>query len=55
MLVYTDEMTRNVQVKDETFAHLKSLFLDREVVEITGTVSIAPCHFLMHSVSAKRY
>lgn len=39
VLVYTDEMTRNVQVREETFGKLKGLFSDREVVEITGTVS----------------
>jgi alkylhydroperoxidase family enzyme len=44
VLLYTDEMTRNVQVKDETFAHLKSLFNDQEVVEITATVSKATSH-----------
>lgn len=43
VLLYTDEMTRNVQVRDETFARLKSLFDDRDVVEITGTVS-SPQH-----------
>lgn len=40
VLLYADEMTRNVQVKDETFANLRELFSDKEVVEITGTVSI---------------
>lgn len=40
VLLYTDEMTRNVQVKDETFALVKSLFNDQEVVEITATVSV---------------
>lgn len=39
VLVYTDEMTRNVQVREETFGRLKEFFSDREVVEITGTVS----------------
>lgn len=39
VLVYSDEMTRNVRVKDETFAKLKELFNEREVVEITTTVS----------------
>ncbi|KID99932.1 Carboxymuconolactone decarboxylase, partial [Metarhizium majus ARSEF 297] len=39
VLVYTDEMTRNVHVSDETFGMLKALFSDGEVVEITGTVS----------------
>jgi alkylhydroperoxidase family enzyme len=39
VVVYTDEMTRNVQVKDETFDVIKGLFSEREVVEITATVS----------------
>ncbi|OAQ70637.1 4-carboxymuconolactone decarboxylase [Pochonia chlamydosporia 170] len=43
VLVYTDEMTRNVQVRDETFDKLKSLFSDREVVEITGIVAAYNC------------
>lgn len=38
VLKYTDEMTRNVQVDDKTFAQLKELFSDKEVVEITATV-----------------
>lgn len=45
VLQYTDEMTRNVQVADETFASLKALFNDQEVVEITATVSfLCPSH-----------
>ncbi|KAG6009030.1 hypothetical protein E4U21_003361 [Claviceps maximensis] len=43
VLVYTDEMTRDVQVRDETFARLKSLFSDGEVVEITGTIAAYNC------------
>ncbi|KAK1239699.1 hypothetical protein MKX07_001153 [Trichoderma sp. CBMAI-0711] len=43
VLVYTDEMTRNVQVKDETFAALKGFFSDQEVVEITATVAAYNC------------
>ena len=50
VLLYTDEMTRNVHVQDATFDGLKALFSDREVVEITGTVRLfsplgtgAPC------------
>ena len=39
VLVYADEMTRNVEVGEETFAEVKSLFSEREVVEITATVS----------------
>lgn len=40
VLLYTDEMTRNVHVTDETFNKLKELFSNQEVVEITATVSI---------------
>ncbi|TDZ39699.1 hypothetical protein CTRI78_v010506 [Colletotrichum trifolii] len=43
VLVYADEMTRNVRVKDETFEKLKSLFSEREVVEITTTVACYNC------------
>ncbi|KAF5507772.1 hypothetical protein CGCA056_v013231 [Colletotrichum aenigma] len=43
VLVYADEMTRNVRVKDETFAVLKGLFNEREVVEITTTVACYNC------------
>ncbi|KAK1654338.1 carboxymuconolactone decarboxylase [Colletotrichum phormii] len=43
VLVYSDEMTRTVRVKDETFAKLKELFNEREVVEITTTVAGYNC------------
>ncbi|EJT80393.1 4-carboxymuconolactone decarboxylase [Gaeumannomyces tritici R3-111a-1] len=43
VLRYTDEMTRNVRVSDDTFTLLKSLFSDREVVEITATVACYNC------------
>ena len=39
VLVFADEMTRNVQVSEGTFALVKELFNEREVVEITATVS----------------
>jgi len=39
VLRYTDEMTRDVQVRDEAFDELKRLFSEREIVEITATVS----------------
>jgi alkylhydroperoxidase family enzyme len=42
-LVYADEMTRNVEVSDGTFARLRELFSEREVVEITGTVAAYNC------------
>ncbi|KAL2115584.1 hypothetical protein VTJ04DRAFT_9839 [Mycothermus thermophilus] len=40
---YTDEMTRNVRVRDETFERLKGLFSEREVVEITATIACYNC------------
>ncbi|KAL7786650.1 AhpD-like protein [Trichoderma ceciliae] len=43
VLVYADEMTKNVQVKDETFDVLKRHFDDQEVVEITATVAAYNC------------
>lgn len=43
VLLFTDESTRNVQVADKTFALLKSLFSDQEVVEITATVAAYNC------------
>lgn len=46
--VMADEMTRNVRVADETFAWLKGLFSDKEIVEIVATVSIAL--YLMHAL-----
>jgi alkylhydroperoxidase family enzyme len=42
-LVYADEMTRSVEVEDETFAALKRLFTEQEVVEITATVAAYNC------------
>ncbi|KAI1204958.1 AhpD-like protein [Annulohypoxylon truncatum] len=43
VLKYADEMTRNVRVSDETFAELKGLFSEREVVEVTATVAAYNC------------
>ncbi|KAI9172412.1 hypothetical protein HJFPF1_01914 [Paramyrothecium foliicola] len=43
VLLYADEMTRNVQVKDDTFALIKSSFSDQEVVELTATVACYNC------------
>lgn len=51
---YTDAMTRDVTVKSEVFGELKEHFTDKEVVELTATVSVAihgfwltglPCYF----------
>ncbi|KAH6610822.1 4-carboxymuconolactone decarboxylase family [Trichoderma cornu-damae] len=42
-LVYADEMTKHVQVKDETFEVLRRHFNDQEVVEITATVAAYNC------------
>lgn len=36
---YTDAMTTGVVVKEPVFERIKSLFSDREVVEITATIS----------------
>lgn len=38
VLLYTDDMTRNVHVQDETFDRIRGLFSDQEVTEITATV-----------------
>lgn len=38
--VVADEMTRNVEVKDEIFEWLKSLASDQEVAEVVATVSV---------------
>ncbi|KPI45828.1 uncharacterized protein AB675_946 [Cyphellophora attinorum] len=40
VLVYADEMTRNVKVSEETFGKLRSVgFGEKDVVEITATVA----------------
>jgi alkylhydroperoxidase family enzyme len=38
VLEYTDAMTLTVEVPDETFAKVRGLFSERELVEITTTV-----------------
>ncbi|AEO62251.1 3f74e4f4-c970-4fbd-b3b4-09c3dd68bd27 [Thermothielavioides terrestris] len=43
VVCYADEMTRNVQVREETFARLRELFDEKEVVEITATVACYNC------------
>jgi len=43
VLVLADEMTRNVQVRDETFGKVRSLFEEREVVELVATISCYNC------------
>ncbi|RKK10978.1 hypothetical protein BFJ66_g17562 [Fusarium oxysporum f. sp. cepae] len=43
VLLYTDEMTRNVRVKDETFDRLREYFNEQEIVEITATVACYNC------------
>ena len=40
VLVYSDEMTRKVEVADATFAHLQTLFNERQIVELTGVVRL---------------
>jgi alkylhydroperoxidase family enzyme len=46
VVCYADEMTRNVQVRDETFARLREAFGEREIVEITATVGFLFCLIL---------
>ncbi|KAK8089446.1 hypothetical protein PG997_004407 [Apiospora hydei] len=43
VLRVTDEMTRNIRVRDETFAELRKHFNEREVVEVVATVSAYNC------------
>lgn len=43
VLRVTDEMTRHVRVRDETFAELRKHFNEREVVEVVATVSAYNC------------
>ena len=40
-VVYTDEMTRSVEVSEATFTTLKELFSEKEVVELTATVRVS--------------
>lgn len=42
-VVLADEMTRNVQVSDETFAKVKALFGERGSVEMVATVACYNC------------
>lgn len=37
-LSYCNEMTRDIRVKKETFASLREVYNDREIVEITATI-----------------
>ncbi|KAI0528253.1 AhpD-like protein [Xylaria bambusicola] len=43
VLRYTDEMTRVVRVADHTFAALRAVCDEREVVEVTATVAAYNC------------
>ncbi|KAI0016515.1 AhpD-like protein [Xylariomycetidae sp. FL0641] len=43
VLKFADESTRNVQVSDETFAALRAVCSEREVVEVTATVAAYNC------------
>ncbi|WP_313622948.1 carboxymuconolactone decarboxylase family protein [Achromobacter sp.] len=38
-IAYCDEMTRDIRVKEATFATLRSLFNEKEIVEITATIA----------------
>ncbi|KAI0813275.1 AhpD-like protein [Xylaria sp. FL0064] len=43
VLRYTDEMTRSVRVSDSTFAALRAVCDEREVVEVTAVVAAYNC------------
>lgn len=43
VMAYTDAMTLDVSVPDSIFDRLKKSFTDREVVEITATISAYNC------------
>jgi alkylhydroperoxidase family enzyme len=43
VLEYTDAMTRDVKVSDKVFGKLKTLFVEREIVEITATIAAYNC------------
>jgi alkylhydroperoxidase family enzyme len=38
ILSYTDEETKNIRVKDETFAAVRAILTEEEVVELTTTI-----------------
>ncbi len=38
-ILYCDEMTRDIRVKDTTFAAIRKCFNDKEIVEITATIA----------------
>lgn len=38
-IAYCDEMTRDIRVKEATFASLQASFNDKEIVEITATIA----------------
>ena len=38
VLRYTDEMTQNIRVKDDTFASIRSFFSEEGIVELTATI-----------------
>lgn len=43
VVVLADEMTRNVEVADETFARVKDIFGERGTVEVVATVACYNC------------
>jgi alkylhydroperoxidase family enzyme len=43
VMQYADAMTKDVEVPDFVFDKLKSMFSDREVVEITATIGTYNC------------
>ncbi|KAH8702272.1 AhpD-like protein [Talaromyces proteolyticus] len=43
VLRYTDEMTKDVRVSDDTFQNLRNYFSSKEIVELTATIGAYNC------------
>jgi alkylhydroperoxidase family enzyme len=43
VLAYTESMTRQIQVPDDTFAAVKAHFSERQLVELTATIGAYNC------------
>ncbi|KAF2104782.1 hypothetical protein NA57DRAFT_63130 [Rhizodiscina lignyota] len=43
VMAYADAMTKDVEVSDAVFSKIKSLFSEREVIELTATIAAYNC------------
>ena len=39
-MIYAESITRRIKVSDETFTRVREVFTEREVVELTATISM---------------